>query len=101
MSEYSVEKNIPIPPRTNTKVSKYPYSTMEIGDSFHVKGTGNEELDEKKKKSLNSTAHRFGKDHNCHFVIRNSTDDEGNPDGFRVFRDELPLKKSSEKEENE
>jgi len=32
-----IEKNIPLP-RNKTKPNKYPFSDMEIGDSFYTEG---------------------------------------------------------------
>jgi hypothetical protein len=30
----SIDKNIPLPPRRGGGVSKYPWATMKVGDSF-------------------------------------------------------------------
>jgi hypothetical protein len=34
MSEFKIERNIPLPPRK----TKYPWATMAVGDSFFVPG---------------------------------------------------------------
>lgn len=36
MTEITIEKGIPIPPKSRR--SKYPWEQMEIGDSFQVEG---------------------------------------------------------------
>lgn len=37
MSDYKIEKNIPIPPEeAEDKTEKYPFDGMEVGDSFLV-----------------------------------------------------------------
>ena len=33
MSDYEIEKDVPIPPRI-TRMPKYPFRKMEVGDSF-------------------------------------------------------------------
>lgn len=40
MTTYTIEKNIPMPPRTGG-AAKYPYADMAVGDSFLVPGKGN------------------------------------------------------------
>lgn len=34
MSEFKIEKGVPVPPRNN--YARYPFKDMEAGDSFHV-----------------------------------------------------------------
>lgn len=36
---FAVEKNVPVPPPQSKYGSKYPFKTMEIGDSFKTKNT--------------------------------------------------------------
>lgn len=33
---YTIESDIPVPTRTNTNASKYPWGLMDVGDSFMV-----------------------------------------------------------------
>lgn len=40
---FKVEKNIPLPKKTNRSI--YPFSIMEVGDSFLVACTNKEELE--------------------------------------------------------
>lgn len=36
MSEYKIEKDVPIPPKNAGRGSKYPFPEMEVGDSILV-----------------------------------------------------------------
>lgn len=39
---YAIEKNVPVPPRNaaiNEKARKYPFPSMEVGDSFTTEDT--------------------------------------------------------------
>lgn len=36
MSDYKIEKNVPVPSTLYTKTPKWPFREMEIGDSFVV-----------------------------------------------------------------
>jgi hypothetical protein len=40
MSEFKIEKDIPLPPRKSSsgRTAKYPWRWMEVGDSFLVPG---------------------------------------------------------------
>ena len=33
---YTIESGVPVPPRTNTNTSKYPWGLMDVNDSFMV-----------------------------------------------------------------
>ena len=35
-----IEKNIPIPVKSSTTLSKTPHTEMEVGDSIYLTGTG-------------------------------------------------------------
>lgn len=37
MSEFTIEKGIPVPKKMVDRKSKYPFGAMEVGDSFFVK----------------------------------------------------------------
>lgn len=36
MDEFQIEKNIPMPEVYEGRSSRYPFETMEVGDSFYV-----------------------------------------------------------------
>lgn len=64
----TIEKNVPMPEKGT--YSKYPWKTMEVGDSFFVI------VSESARSAMSSNAKRFG--------IRVMTRKEG--DGVRVWR---------------
>ncbi len=70
----TVEKGRPIPPLTT---KKYPWSDMEVGDSFWVPMGENEE---KTKNMVRCAATAFGRRRNMKFSVRK------NDGGFRVWR---------------
>lgn len=35
-TEIKIEKGVPIPPNSSGRVSKYPFTEMEIGDSIYI-----------------------------------------------------------------
>lgn len=59
-----IEKNVPIPPlkRRNKRISAYPFSEMEIGDSFAV--------DREKASSVSASAYLYGKKEQQIFTVR-------------------------------
>jgi len=73
---YKVEKKIPVPAYKVRSTSRYPFATMEVGDSFFVPV-----MDVASGKSLRQTAYA------ANYRIKTMTfkvfDAEG---GFRVFR---------------
>ena len=75
-STIPVQSGIPIPDRTRTRASIYPWSTMSDGDSFFLPG--------KSKKSFTSTAAAAGKRHG--FKARVADAQEGGVSGCRVWR---------------
>lgn len=68
---YKIEKGVPIPDR-RLKIIKYPWETMDIGDSFFVEG--------KHTRNLTGAAHNYGKNHNKIFSCRTVNN------GVRVWR---------------
>ena len=75
-STIPVQSGIPIPDRTRTRASIYPWSTMSDGDSFFLPG--------KPAKSFVSTAAAAGKRHG--FRSRVADAQEGGVSGCRVWR---------------
>jgi hypothetical protein len=72
----TIDKNVPLPPDLNAKrisCNKFPFSTMEAGDSFLV-------TDEYEKKCITVKACVYGKKHGKRFCTRKV------PDGVRVWR---------------
>jgi len=69
----TVEKNIPIPSPAKKEPTKYPWKTMEVGDSFFVKGDA---------KSVRSQASYATKRYCRKFVTRQEKD------GIRFWRTE-------------
>ena len=61
MSEYTINKGIPIPLIAVNSV-KYPFAKMEVGDSF--------DICEKEYSKLKAPASRYGKRHNKFFTVR-------------------------------
>ena len=78
MSEFEIESNIEIPARQGKK-SKYPWSELEINQSFFVPG-GNQS-------SLTSGGHRYGKENGKRFKAV-KTEHDG-VEGIRVWRIDL------------
>lgn len=75
-STIPVQSGIPIPDRTRTRASIYPWATMGDGDSFFLPG--------KPAKSFVSTAAAAGKRHG--FRSRVADAQEGGVSGCRVWR---------------
>ena len=71
MSEFKIDKDVPIPEGAGKKSYKYPFSEMEVGDSFFT-----DVLREK----LYPAASYYGKRNGKKFSIRKM---EG---GYRVWR---------------
>lgn len=70
---YKIEKNIPVG-MTNER-SVYPFSIMEVGDSFFVKG------DKKKVTAVSVAINYYKKSHkNTNFTLRSTAE------GARVWR---------------
>jgi hypothetical protein len=67
---YEIEKGIPIP-RSSEYEAKYPFSKMEVGDSFSV---------EERRESVASAARSYG----CRVGKKFSIRKEGN--GMRIWR---------------
>lgn len=74
MSEFSIEKNIPISPQFRPKRAKYPLRQMKIGDSFV--------FTKKNKKGLESAVSHFAKRNEGYFFIIRALDDNY----FRCWR---------------
>lgn len=69
MSEYAIDKSVPIP----KKRSKYPFSEMEIGDSFSVSINGDSKDEAaRKRSSINTAAYLYGKATQIKFKVRTS-----------------------------
>lgn len=75
MSNYKVEKGIPIPSR-----SKYPFGEMEIGDSFLIQLNGDRVNNVQMK--VNQAAKTYRSASRSDFKIKTRKTDEG----LRVFR---------------
>lgn len=73
MSNIQIEQNVPVPPRTNMKASKYPWGLMDEGDSFSVDG--------KSVSSMRTTASAAGKRLGMKFIVRAEGEDS-----VRVWR---------------
>ena len=59
MNEIKIEKNIPIPEgRGRGRVSKYPFTKMEVGDSFAIKAE-NPNATERLRQRLYSAFRQF------------------------------------------
>jgi hypothetical protein len=72
---YKIEKNIPVPHSSKGRKQRYPFASMEPGDSFLV---ADKELEAKVRMSANGYGYR----HSKRFVVR--LVDEG----VRVWRAE-------------
>ena len=82
-TEWNIESDIPIPPRAAGKrSSKYPWDSLEVGDSFTFEAT--DPL--KTAKQFSSTCYSAGKRLGKKFTVRPELD-EGVPTGLvRVSR---------------
>ncbi len=69
-----IEKGIPIPAHNGDGTRKYPFSSMEVGDSFLLNGQN--------PTSVSGAAISFGKAYNRNqkFSVRKT------PDGYRCWR---------------
>jgi len=79
--EIKIDKNVPMPVMQGRE-SKYPFSEMEVGDSFFVAGmTSNQ---------MNNASSHYRKKHGWSFICRNvEFYDEGpgiNVKGARIWR---------------
>ncbi|WP_446903020.1 DUF7303 family protein [Burkholderia sp. YIM B11467] len=63
--EYVIEKGLPIPSSTRGRPQRYPFSKMEIGDSFFVSGEPAALL-----KELSNCANYHRRNHGGNFVVR-------------------------------
>lgn len=73
MSEFTIDKGIPVPKQVGTgRKTKYPFDLMEVGDSFFIKDT--------KVKTISCSCGIYGKRLNRKFTSRTV---EG---GARVWR---------------
>lgn len=68
----TIEKNIEVP--DSTDYEKYPFSQMEIGDSFKIKN------DKKKLSRLRGLSFYYAKKNNVKFTTRKDGD------GYRIWR---------------
>ena len=59
--EYTIEKNVKIPSHVTGRM-KYPWSEMEIGDSFFIEG--------KHTRNITGAAQNYGSHHNIKFTCR-------------------------------
>ena len=71
-----IDKNLPIPTKAGNRVSKYPWSSLEVGDSFFVAGTT--------VKTFAGVVANARKTRNLQLVTR--TVDEDGVTGVRVWR---------------
>ena len=69
---FDIQANVPVPKRTNVKSSKYPWTLMDVDESF--------EVPDGKIKSLRTTAYAAGKRLGMKFIAREM---EG---GVRIWR---------------
>ena len=81
MSEYKIEKGIPLAPKTQLRRSRYPFSQMEVGDSFFVPVEADVELGLLHHR-VHSCASYMGKRLGRKFTTRS------NETGVRVWRTE-------------
>lgn len=83
MSDFTLEKNVPIPAALRAgRKSKYPWASMEVGDSFFVPGG---------KESTMSSARLVAqrRHEGCKFEVREVQEldeDGGAVTGLRVWR---------------
>lgn len=63
MQQYKIDKSIPIIDvrRTRSTGSKYPFSSMVVGDSFV--------FDESECKAVTGASHAYGKRHGQKFIV--------------------------------
>lgn len=78
--DYTIEKNIPMPPKGSGRPLRYPFDKLEIGDSFVIPT--------KDYNSVNAAARQYGKRCGMRFTFRKIDDATA-----RVFRIELKKKK--------
>jgi hypothetical protein len=75
-----IMKNVPMPERkVKQPLNKYPFSEMEVGDSFDAPI---------KAAALANNARKFGKLTGRKFVVRELYDQDDNVIGSRVWRKE-------------
>lgn len=81
MSDFKIEKSVPIKASYRDKPCPYPFEGMEIGDSFHVVTEGAKALSERSK--LNARVQKFRRKsgRRTFNVATRSTET-----GFRVWR---------------
>lgn len=73
MSEFRIEKGVPLVLRRDFKMAEYPFHDMEVGDSF--------QCDRKSRDRCRQAAFQYGKRHGKQFATRTM------PDGFiRIWR---------------
>ena len=76
---YEIENDVKIPELTTSRKSKYPFSQMEVGQSFKVVG----------KNPASAVSQRNKRNPEKKFIVRREGDD------FRVWRVEVePVQKS-------
>lgn len=85
MSDFQVEKDVPIPEGRQGRESKYPFREMEVGDSFLVAPEVDELLGEqedfaKVRGRVSNVAYKYGKEHDKKFTVRQVEE------GIRVWR---------------
>ena len=74
--QYKIDKKLPMPTFKSRASSRYPFSEMEVGDSFHVPL-----MDVASGKSLRQTSYAANRKHKG--KVFRVADAEG---GYRVFR---------------
>lgn len=77
MSEFKIEKGIPVASDGRERQHKYPFAEMEVGDSFFV---DNVQSGDKTYVSISSASRGYGYRHNKKFKQRSENN------GVRIWR---------------
>lgn len=77
MSEFKIEKSVPVPASLAGRRAKYPWRDMDVGDSFFVPLNGEQRLTDLRSQVSRAAYSAFGKG-------GSATRQEGN--GVRVWR---------------
>ena len=67
MSEFKVDSAVDMPVTRNRTAVKYPFATMQVGDSFEI-------TDNKVAKTVSTSASSYGKRHGVKFSVRKVSD---------------------------
>ena len=62
MTEFKIEKGVPIPEKVSGGVSKYPFSEMAVGDSLFAPGEAGARM--------RTAAYEFARRHGLRFMAR-------------------------------